>query len=302
MSSLCSDTTPARKEAITVSPKPKTSELWLQKGMDSRSIVKSINESSEFRNHIENFQCRFLSRYGGTFSGVMKTLEESDFVIGSSQNVAVFNKYLSDLLGWGDVPRRIKNANRKSGRESILSEHGAFELIESLVAEDIKLHDYIDQECNTLYSNIDDPETVKSCLSVKRGYSKRVPGRVSKKINTYCKGYLGIDKQGYGSTGICIINNSDTALGGRRMPGLEIYYDLYDGKQQHLGTGKNTLKLPRPIPAGGFIELSFSIAVEEPIRHKVAYISVGLQNPGQLKFSDKQPLHNATAMIFNVDD
>ena len=216
-------------------------QYWLDRGLEPDSIVNTINNCVDFRNSVENFQCRYLSRNDRTFSGAMKNFRDDDFIVGSSEDVVQMNKYLSELLCWGEVPEKKKNRSLSGAHHDVLSEAGARQLIESLNGEDIKLNDFITKECGGLYVGVRDSKSVSSSLAAEYTFSGGVTAASFRQVKLYAKGCMTLSSEGLGTTGVCIVNGSETELGAGEPHDIVVYFDCYGREQRYLGRCKDTI-------------------------------------------------------------
>lgn len=247
-------------------------ESWIEKGLDPTSLVNTINNCAEFRDEIENYQCYYLSRYGRTFSGVLKTLSEIDSIIGTVDEMGKFNSFMSGIFGGGTIPIRIKNSSRVGSINNVMSERGAEELIGELVREDKALYNYIQNDNRGLYHNIHDIEYVKKRLKPKNTYIEGVISNVLEKIYLYSKGYIYLHSTGSGSTGICLANKTNYSIGkNMAIDEMEITCHAHDIDGGKLASYSSYLEINRTIYPGDIFEGKINVNIPSALINRVKY-------------------------------
>ncbi|MEZ5569492.1 MAG: sulfotransferase family 2 domain-containing protein [Halioglobus sp.] len=153
-------------------------KAWRDKGVDPGSMLRSIKNSHDFRREISNLQCQYLSRHGATFSGVRKTLEEEDMVVGVFDRLDLFNEFFQRELGYPIENKRKANAGTVGYSEDILAEPGLVDVIRSLNTEDQRLYDYVRFECRGIYSGTGDLTPLRAGVprAVANACTKQVSG------------------------------------------------------------------------------------------------------------------------------
>lgn len=130
----------------------RTQEIWREKGMLPSSLLRSIENCEDFRHQVSNYQCDYLSRYGASFQGVRRTLEEESMVIGVFDQLPRFNAFLRSNLKF-EIENKIRvNFSSEGYHTPILAEPGVVELVRSINAEDQALYNYVSSECGGLYA------------------------------------------------------------------------------------------------------------------------------------------------------
>lgn len=273
-------------------------EIWQERGMDDQSIVNSINQCPEFRQQIENDQCRYLSRYEETLEGVIRTLEESPHLICNLESTAAMNEMLSKRLGWGDIPLRKLNRSREHTHELIMQEAGLTEILRDLLSEDQRLYEHISKAHrgvrNSLPEDLGKSTRLRSNTAISSIGSENSPW---KQVQVYTKGFLGINADGFGSAGVVIINSSHIDLTRGNYPELALYYTLHSVAGDQLG-GK-TISPPLNVPIFAKRHLTWSLKVKIPDQYlaEVACIKVGLAIDATEFVESYNPLHLSAAHI-----
>lgn len=289
---------PAFGEPSAVETRKSLLKIWQQRGMDSDSLLNSLENCPEFRHELQNRQCRYLSRYEHTFKGVLKTLDEIDIVVAEVGSTAKMNKRLSSLLGWGPFRERRVNQSLDDTHNFILQEAGVKEALSDLLAEDQLLFEYITEEHQGLLEstsgNISRHFQENSTNATITEPNQALPWA---NIQTYCKGFLALGRDGTGSIGVAIINNSEQDVHCRKYPDLAICYEAYD--RNGASIGRDTFSQPMQIPlmARGKVILSLDVALPLAVIDKAVGIRIWLSvQPGE-PITKYNPLHLATAQI-----
>jgi len=271
-------------------------ETWQARGIDSNSLVKSLQNCAEFRREVENFQCGYLSRHGADFAGVMATLADTQAFICTSDKTAQMNAQLGNLLGWFEIPNQTLNRSKKNSEETILSEPGAREAIAELVMEDQKLYDFIAAEHEGVYSHLVSSPSEWQTLQVSDAERAR---RFWNKVNIYTKGYIGVNPAGLGSTGIVICNESSTDISPELLPNLLLAYELIGEDGTPLTPEPLYIELNETVATGGRLFYDLQIEVPTQLVPALARIAVGLAKGEPV--SRLNSLHQAYALVVKVD-
>lgn len=130
-------------------------ESWRNKGVDSTSMRKSIEQCRELRRDISNAQCGYLSRHDATLSGVQETLKKENMVIGLMEKLDVFYTFFHRHLEF-QVNNPVRaNAGLAGYETEILREPGLKELIQEVNREDYALFDFVQNEHGGLLVDAD---------------------------------------------------------------------------------------------------------------------------------------------------
>jgi hypothetical protein len=283
-----------------VSTRRKLFQTWQDRGMDSDSLVNSLQRCPEFRREVENQQCRYLSRYGNTFQGVMQTLGEVTAVIGEMDSTATMNTYLSGFMNWGHVRQRKANASLEDTHSFILQEAGAEEALGELLKEDLKLYRFIKDEHQGLYSNAPKKMHWRHLMRPSAPLEENTTEEHWKKIQLYSKGFLGLQSDGSGSLGIVIINHSSVDIDCRQYPELAITYNAFDRSGAELGGQVFSQPMQVPLKAHGKLVLSLEVKLPPELLPDAAGIRVRLAISPSQPLTQFNPLHLASAQIFHV--
>jgi hypothetical protein len=127
-------------------------EVWLERGMDSKSLYRSLEKSERFRELVVNSQCHFLSRGERTFDGVVNTLSEINYILGDFAYLAAFNDAVFDRIGSKNTHLINVNSSKKNTQRT--EDKLTISAIESLCIEDIKLYKWVNKDCNGLSTNV----------------------------------------------------------------------------------------------------------------------------------------------------
>jgi hypothetical protein len=283
-----------------VSIRRKLFQMWQDRGMDSNSLVNSLQRCPEFRREVENQQCRYLSRYGNTFQGVMQTLGEVTAVIGELDSTTTMNTFLSGLMNWGHVRQRKANASLEDTHSFILQEAGAEEALGELLKEDLKLYRFIKDEHQGLYSNAPEQTRWRNLMRPSAPMEERTTDEHWKQIQLYCKGFLGLHTDGSGSLGIVIINHSFVDIDYRQYPELAITYSTFDHSGAELGGQVFSQPMQVPLRAQGQLVLSLEVKLPLELLADATGIRVQLAISPSQPLTLFNPLHLASAQIFHI--
>jgi hypothetical protein len=288
-------------ETHFVSTRKKLFQNWQDRGMDSDSMVNSLRRCPEFRQEVENQQCRYLSRYGNTFQGVKQTLSEVTAVIGELDSTISMNTFLSERMNWGHVQQRKVNASLEDTHTTILQEPGLKDLITELVQEDLCLYEFIHKEHKGIFNNLPADLKISDSLSPLKPFCISLQDSPPwKQVQVYTKGYIGINEDGSGSTGIVIINNSLMAINREHFPALAIYYTLHSKDGCQLGNGIFQHSLEVPIAAKGKLIWNLKVKIPRQYVAEAACIQVGLSVGESELAATHCPLHLGSANIISV--
>ena len=131
-------------------------DRWLAKGIDPDSMLDSIRNCRPFRREITNAQCRYLSRGGATFAGVLESLKDLDVMIGTVKQHAEFRRELWDLLDWAErAPTRV-NRGQDNYAATFMQDQELVAQIAELNKEDQSLYDHVDTEHKGLWRQLRD--------------------------------------------------------------------------------------------------------------------------------------------------
>jgi hypothetical protein len=144
-----------------------------KKGMDPRSMTRSIRNCRSFRQEISNYQCHYLSRGRATFAAVLKSLRKHDFVIGTVKSYDRFYTQLGELLGWADEPAAQVNRSRDNYATAFLDDEELVTLINKLNREDEKLVKWVESEHDGLWLELVDEKRKRRLGALPRKVNKR---------------------------------------------------------------------------------------------------------------------------------
>lgn len=144
-----------------------------KKGMDPRSMARSIRNCRTFRQEISNYQCHYLSRGRATFPAVLKSLREHDFVIGTVKSYDRFYTQLGELLDWVDKPAAQVNRSRDNYAAAFLDDEELVTLISKLNHEDEKLVQWVESEHDGLWLELADEQRKRRLRDLSLNASKR---------------------------------------------------------------------------------------------------------------------------------
>ncbi len=294
-------TRPEFAEDDFVGSREKIYQTWQDRGMDRGSLLKSIEQCTEFRNEVTNHQCKYLSRHGGTFAGVMKTVAESDIVISDLASVPRMNAQLSQWLNWGEVPLRNANRSRDNTHTLILEESGLQAALAELTVEDKLLYDYICDERGGLTEERPRDAALLPQLQARYPYGKSAnPAILWKKVHIYTKGFVGVDALGSGSASIVLVNNGDTDINDAYLPGLSLCCAVHDLDGQALGSTPSSIPLEHPIKSGTHQTIQLPITIPAGHLPRARSIRIWLDTASEQSFLDHNPLHLAEAQIIKL--
>lgn len=294
-------TRPEFAEDDFVASREKIYQTWQDRGMDRTSLLRSIEQCPQFRNEVANHQCKYLSRHGGTFAGVIKTIAESDIVIADLASVPRMNAQLSQWLNWGEVPQRKANRSRDNTHAIILQEPGLRAALSELTAEDQQLYDYIHDECGGLTDACPRSNDLLQRLQARYPYGKSAnPAILWKKVQLYTKGFVGIDALGSGSASIVLVNNADTDINDVYLPGLSLCYAVHDMDGRPLDSTPSRTPFKLPINSGAHRTVKLPITIPTGCLPRARSVRIWLDNASEQSFLDHNPLHLAEAQIIKL--
>lgn len=128
-------------------------ENWSRHKLDPNSLRKTLHKSRTFRRVIRNAQCRYLSG-AETFEKAKENISKNKFVVASLEHIELLNDYLIRNIECVDRTLNKNNAGKPDYKEEIDIDDELKEEITELVSEDIKLYDFINNECYGLFDNI----------------------------------------------------------------------------------------------------------------------------------------------------
>lgn len=282
-----------------VKARKKVFRLWQERGLDSESLVNSLEKCPEFRREVQNFQCRYLSRYENSFQGVMKTLEDNDAIIADVGSTAKMNSYLSSLLEWGAFRERRANRSLEDTHELILQEAGAAEALGELLGEDELLYDYVVNEHQGLYRPAAADSSSYAAIRPEKPADLNPDDELPwKQVQVYSKGFIGLGAGGSGQLGVAIMNHSEEDINYRKYPGLSICYGAFDKCGGTLDGSITTRPLLIPLRSQGNTTLSLEVNIPPEFLSKAAGIRVWLEIAPDQPLTAYNPLHLASAQIF----
>lgn len=126
---------------------------WSRRGLDPNSLRKTLHESRAFRRVVRNAQCRYLSG-AESFEKSKENISKNKFVVASLEHIERLNDYLVRNIDCVDKTLNKNNAGKPGYREDIDIDDELKKEISELVSEDIKLYDFINNECYGLFDNI----------------------------------------------------------------------------------------------------------------------------------------------------
>jgi hypothetical protein len=220
----------AESRGRSVETRQKHTRLWLDKGMDQNSILRSLEQCAEFREQVTNWQCSYLSRGQADFDGALATLRQSRSLVGTMEQIGQFNQALARLLSWPLVPNRSLNRSLPGSHKHLL-EDGLEEVLEGLLVEDQKLYRYISDECSGLLNTLPEGFQVPSELTPRVTLEEQL---ASLKVQVYGKGFVGIRDSGAGGVGVILYNISPVCLDPGNFPEMGLCADVLDDSGQRL--------------------------------------------------------------------
>ena len=257
-------------------------QQWVDKGLVPESLDRTLEESKDFRNAISNIQCRYLSRYEPTFSGVQQTLTETSWVIGRQADTGRFSLFLAGLLGNRTGAQHQVNRTSGTQRSSTILSDTSREIIEELNAEDRRLYDFISDECEGLYWRLSAADSVPARARAERkqkmpGFSdwRRVSLRCANSALQFRPGEIMRPR-------VEVSNPTAQRLYSLAGGGVCISYRLYDASGDCvLADGERSLLLD-DITAGGSCDLAVNVRVPEALAKDVRSLryTLSLNKPG----------------------
>ena len=125
----------------------------LKDGFDASSLENTLNDCEEFRQRIKDHQCRYFS-HDKLFNNAIKTIRKNNFMVGCLPQLALFNNSLFESLDLAVSPFPKTNTRKKGLNNKITLNLTSKKLLNDLLKNDILLYDYILNECNGLFNNI----------------------------------------------------------------------------------------------------------------------------------------------------
>ena len=290
---------PAFAEPHFVEPRKNVFNTWQKRGMDSDSLLNSLQNCPEFLREVQNYQCRYLSRYEYTFDGVLKTIDEIDIILADVDSTAQMNERLSSLLEWGPFRERRANSSLEDTHQFILQEPGVKETLTNLLDQDQLLYEYIAEKhqgiLESTSKNISPRLHGDPALASIGGSNHVLPWT---QIQMYCKGFIALHRDGSGSLGVAIINHSAQDITYREYPDLAICYEAYDRNGEQIDGKIFSQPMQIPLVARGKVTLSLDVSLPTTLIDKASGIRVWLSvKPGE-PVTMHNPLHLAAAQIF----
>lgn len=145
---------------------------WRKKGMDANSLLRSIENSRQFRYEISNAQCRYLSednqnrwlatyrhyvakKSSADFESALATINSHKFVIGIQKNIHLLAERLSEILAIPVIKIGHQNSSKESYQDYFAQDKQSIELIKSLNASDEKLYHHIERQTGSVLDTSD---------------------------------------------------------------------------------------------------------------------------------------------------
>lgn len=279
----------------------KQKEKWMDLGVDCNSIVKSIEKSKSFRMEISNIQCQYLSMGKATFDDAIKTIRGGNFVVGTFDNLLLFNNTLSNLLGWGDVKEYTTNRSKGNKNYSFLEEKGAVELIRELNQEDIKLHNYLVDECGGILNIIKDRDKCINNFSASAVMGQNyLSFHAWDLVHLYGKGIVKIERGKVAHTKISIVNKSKQYIHAAGEDSIYIGYHIKDKEGNIIVFEGGRSPLKKPIAPESFEEQNLKILIPDSVYDKAHSIQVSLICKDQFWVEAKNIFH--VCWLFLVKD
>jgi hypothetical protein len=128
---------------------------WIPRGLDSKSLNGTIQNSEQFVELIRGGQCRYLSGISD-FERTMEHIHGKKYFIGSMDEIGYFLSHLAKKLKWRNPHLVNKNASLSEKQYRVAVGWRLKRKLRDLLVEDIKLYRYIADECNGLLESVGD--------------------------------------------------------------------------------------------------------------------------------------------------
>ena len=128
------------------SQESKTHAVWIKRGLDPHSMLRTLQECPGFVTQIKNFQCQFLAARD-SFAATREHLQNISCLIGSYDRLDDFHQKLAELFQWrtarlpGDDQAR--QAEQAEHREMLLAEPGLEAALQEATREDRQLFEFV---------------------------------------------------------------------------------------------------------------------------------------------------------------
>lgn len=280
-------------------------EAWLEKGIDPTSFSRSVENCEAFRVEISNTQCGYLSRYGATFSGVMQTLQEENFVIGVFEDLDKFNGFFREELGFAMDNRARANMGNPGYSQEILKEPGLIELILSLNTEDEVLYNFLRLAYDGLYVGADNVEEIKASVPSLTSRSNLGAANEALKLQSvhlYGKGILKLDEDRTAHAALAVRNttNRHMMFSKEESSPMAVGWRVRGATGQLVDTLGGVFRLDLTIPAHDtrivMVPVSFPDSDQDKISEEL-YLEFSLMNEGEW-ISDTWPLSAAWTKLY----
>lgn len=126
---------------------------WEERGLDRDSILNTLNNCPNFVQMIENGQCRFISGER-SFSKVKESFEKEQYFVGSFDYLSLYNQTFCECIGTPILSLDKHNVGPPGYEKSIELNEESMEKLNTLLAEDYKLYDFINKDCKGLFNSV----------------------------------------------------------------------------------------------------------------------------------------------------
>ena len=139
---------------------------WLAKGLEPTSLLRTLEQCESFRIDVSNLQCAYCSHHGATFQGVLETIQETEMVVGLTEQLALFNDVFREDLGFEINNTLNLNVGSREHQHSSREEKGALDALRELNVEDQRFYDYVRDERAGLLKSVTAFEAIRARLPV----------------------------------------------------------------------------------------------------------------------------------------
>jgi len=127
---------------------------WNNKqGFDPKSFENTLKNCTNFRNRIQNAQCRYFGKTK-TFNEAKQTIIKYKFMVGSLVNLDYFNKNLIESMKLSNQHFPKVNTGKPGYQSAFRISQNSLIDLKGLLDQDMLLYDFILTNHNGLYSNV----------------------------------------------------------------------------------------------------------------------------------------------------
>ncbi len=286
-------------------------DIAKSRGFDPCNMIRSIENSEEFRLSVSNAQCAYLTNGPPTYDEAMRTFDRRDFLVGESSRYIKFNRLLSALLGKPPFYSTQTNRSISGYMDPYLEDKRLNELLHELNVEDYRLFERVYNAPHGVFTSIKDLPHRMNMLSRPTCRDHRTDEQSDTDqadvkthkiplISIYSKGFLGIHPSGRASTSLVLFNVGDLDLSPELFPDMALICELRGNTSVSLTQQSVTCPVSITLDPGESITYPLEFFIAQEDQKNIRNIKIRFSTTPDSKSSEINPLLDCSAEIVFV--